>query len=121
MDGIKAILEAGWGEGMLYDRLDLLLVRSVAEEARAQNLPLAMHTGDARDVTDAVEIGASSIEHGSLARRDSRRRCWSAWRARAFISIPRWGWPRRMRNYFGGQGRRRSTIRWCSRPCRRRF
>ena len=65
VDGIKAILEAGWGEGMLYNRLDLLLVRSVAEEARAQKLPLAVHTGDARDVTDAVEIGAASVEHGS--------------------------------------------------------
>jgi imidazolonepropionase-like amidohydrolase len=50
---------------MLYDRLDLLLVRSVAEEAKAQNLPLATHTGDARDVTDAVEIGSASIGHGS--------------------------------------------------------
>ena len=57
VDGIKAILEAGWGDGMLYDRLDLLLVRAVAEEARAQNLPLATHTGDARDVTDAVDVG----------------------------------------------------------------
>jgi len=66
VDGVKAILEAGWGEGMLYDRLDLLLVRSVADEAHAQNLPVAIHTGDARDVTDAVEIGAASIEHGSL-------------------------------------------------------
>jgi imidazolonepropionase-like amidohydrolase/ABC-type multidrug transport system permease subunit len=65
VDGIKAILEAGWGEGMLYDRFDLLLVRTVAEEARAQNLPLATHTGDARDVTDAVEVGSTSIEHGS--------------------------------------------------------
>jgi imidazolonepropionase-like amidohydrolase/ABC-type multidrug transport system permease subunit len=65
VDGIKAILEAGWGDGMLYDRLDLLLVRAVAEEARAQNLPLATHTGDARDVTDAVEVGSASIEHGS--------------------------------------------------------
>jgi imidazolonepropionase-like amidohydrolase/ABC-type multidrug transport system permease subunit len=65
VDGVKAILEAGWGEGMLYDRLDLLIVRSVAEEARAQRLPLAIHTGDARDVADAVEIGAASIEHGS--------------------------------------------------------
>jgi imidazolonepropionase-like amidohydrolase/ABC-type multidrug transport system permease subunit len=65
VDGIKAILEAGWGEGMLFDRLDLLIVRSVGEEARAQNLPLATHTGDARDVTDAVEIGSNSIEHGS--------------------------------------------------------
>jgi len=65
VDGIKTILEAGWGDGMLFNRLDLLLARSVAEEARAQNLPVAVHTGDARDVTDAVDIGASSIEHGS--------------------------------------------------------
>jgi len=65
VDGIKAILEAGWGDGMLFDRLDLLMARSVAEEAHARNLPLATHTGDARDVTDAVEIGSASIEHGS--------------------------------------------------------
>ncbi len=65
VDGIKAILEAGWGDGMLFDRLDLLIARSVAEEAHTQNLPLAVHTGDARDVTDAVDIGASSVEHGS--------------------------------------------------------
>jgi imidazolonepropionase-like amidohydrolase/ABC-type multidrug transport system permease subunit len=65
VDGIKAILEAGWGDGMLFDRMDLLIARSVAEEAHAQNLPLAVHTGDARDVTDAVEIGAASVEHGS--------------------------------------------------------
>src|ERR1022692_3905086 len=65
VDGIKAILESGWGQGMLYNRMDLLLFRAVAGEARAQNLPLAVHTGDARDVADAVEAGASSIEHGS--------------------------------------------------------
>jgi imidazolonepropionase-like amidohydrolase/ABC-type multidrug transport system permease subunit len=65
VDGLKAILEAGWGDGMLYDRFDLLLARSVAEEAHAQNLPLATHTGDARDVADAVEIGSTSIEHGA--------------------------------------------------------
>jgi imidazolonepropionase-like amidohydrolase/ABC-type multidrug transport system permease subunit len=65
VDGIKAILEAGWGQDMLFNRMDSLLFRAVAEEARAQNLPLAVHTGDARDVTDAVEAGASSIEHGS--------------------------------------------------------
>jgi len=65
VDCIKGILEAGWGDGMLFDRLDLLLVRSVAEEAHAQHLPLAIHTGDARDVADAVEIGAASVEHGS--------------------------------------------------------
>jgi imidazolonepropionase-like amidohydrolase len=65
VDCIKAILEAGWGAGMLFDRLDLLLVRSVAEEAHAQHMPLALHTGDSRDVADAVEIGAASVEHGS--------------------------------------------------------
>jgi imidazolonepropionase-like amidohydrolase/ABC-type multidrug transport system permease subunit len=66
VDGIKVILEAGWGDGMLYDRLDLFLARAVGEEAHAQNLPLAVHTGDARDVTDAIDIGATSIEHGSM-------------------------------------------------------
>jgi len=65
VDGIKAILESGFGEGMLYTRMDAALFRAVAAEARAQNLPLAVHTGDSRDVTDAVEAGASSIEHGS--------------------------------------------------------
>jgi imidazolonepropionase-like amidohydrolase/ABC-type polysaccharide/polyol phosphate export permease len=65
VDGLKAILEAGWGGSMLADRLDLLQVRSVAEEARARKLPLAVHTGDALDVADAVEIGANSIEHGA--------------------------------------------------------
>jgi imidazolonepropionase-like amidohydrolase len=65
VDGIKAILEAGWGDGMLFDRLDLLIVRAVAEEAHAQHLPLAIHTGDARDVADAIEIGTTSVEHGS--------------------------------------------------------
>ncbi|MGP8245759.1 MAG: amidohydrolase family protein [Bryobacteraceae bacterium] len=65
VDGIEAMLEAGWGEGMLFDRLDLLLARAIAGEARAGNLPLAIHTGDARDVTDAVDVGAASVEHGS--------------------------------------------------------
>jgi imidazolonepropionase-like amidohydrolase/ABC-type multidrug transport system permease subunit len=65
VDCVKTILEAGWGEGMLFDRLDLLIGRAVADEARARHLPVATHTGDARDVADAIEIGASSIEHGS--------------------------------------------------------
>jgi imidazolonepropionase-like amidohydrolase/ABC-type multidrug transport system permease subunit len=65
VDGIKTILEAGWGDGMLFDRLDLLIGRAVAEEARAQHLRVATHTGDARDVADAIEIGAASVEHGS--------------------------------------------------------
>jgi imidazolonepropionase-like amidohydrolase/ABC-type multidrug transport system permease subunit len=65
IDCVKTILEAGWGEGMLFDRMDLLIGRAVADEAHAQHLPVATHTGDARDVADALEIGAASIEHGS--------------------------------------------------------
>jgi imidazolonepropionase-like amidohydrolase len=45
--------------------MDLLIGRTVSDEAHAQNLPVATHTGDARDVADAIEIGAGSIEHGS--------------------------------------------------------
>jgi imidazolonepropionase-like amidohydrolase/ABC-type multidrug transport system permease subunit len=63
VDGLKVILEAGLGAG---DRLDLLIARSVLEEARARNLRVATHTGDARDVADAVDIGSTSVEHGAL-------------------------------------------------------
>jgi imidazolonepropionase-like amidohydrolase/ABC-type multidrug transport system permease subunit len=65
VDGTKAILESGFGEGMLFNRMDVGLFQAVAAEAHAKNLPLAVHTGDSRDVTDAVDAGASSIEHGS--------------------------------------------------------
>jgi imidazolonepropionase-like amidohydrolase/ABC-type multidrug transport system permease subunit len=65
VDGIKAILESGFGQSMLYTRMDVGLFQAVAGEARAQNLPLAVHTGDSRDVTDAVDAGAASVEHGS--------------------------------------------------------
>ena len=65
VDGIKVILEGGWEDGESYDRMDLLLARSVGEEAKARRLPLAVHTGDARDVADALDIGAASIEHGA--------------------------------------------------------
>ena len=65
VDAVKASLESGSGQGMLYTRMDIALFRAVADEARAQNLPLAVHTGDSRDVSDAVEAGASSVEHGS--------------------------------------------------------
>jgi imidazolonepropionase-like amidohydrolase len=65
VDGVKIILEAGFGEGMLYNRMDVALARAVAAEARARNLPVATHTGDSRDVTDAVDFGTASVEHGS--------------------------------------------------------
>ncbi|MGI8746525.1 MAG: amidohydrolase family protein [Bryobacteraceae bacterium] len=65
VDGIKAILEAGRA-GMLFNRMDLEILRAVAAEARHQNLPIVIHTGDARDVADALSVGTNGIEHGSM-------------------------------------------------------
>lgn len=65
IDCIKAILEAGAG-GRTFNRLDTSLFAAVAQEAHADSLPLAVHTGDARDVSDAVKARADSIEHGSF-------------------------------------------------------
>jgi imidazolonepropionase-like amidohydrolase/ABC-type multidrug transport system permease subunit len=63
VDCIKAILETGRGH---FNRLDTGLFNAVAHQAEVDDLPLAVHTGDARDVTDAVEGQATSIEHGSF-------------------------------------------------------
>jgi len=65
VDCIKAILEAGAG-GQVFNRLDTGLFDAIAQQAHADSLPLAVHTGDARDVADAVQAQASSIEHGSF-------------------------------------------------------
>jgi len=67
-DCIKAILEAAAG-GQVYNRLDTGLFNAIAQQARADSLPLAVHTGDVRDVTDAVEAQANSVEHGSFRER----------------------------------------------------
>jgi imidazolonepropionase-like amidohydrolase/ABC-type multidrug transport system permease subunit len=68
IDCIKAILEAGAGS-RVFNRLDTGLFDAVAQQAHADSLPLAVHTGDARDVTDAVHAQANSIEHGSFRER----------------------------------------------------
>jgi imidazolonepropionase-like amidohydrolase/ABC-type multidrug transport system permease subunit len=65
VDCIKAILESG-AASHVFNRLDTALFDAVAQETHAQNLPLAVHTGDARDVADAVQAKADSIEHGSF-------------------------------------------------------
>jgi imidazolonepropionase-like amidohydrolase len=65
IDCIKAILESGAG-GRVFNRLDTGLFDAVARAAHADDLPLAVHTGDARDVADAVQAQANSIEHGSF-------------------------------------------------------
>ena len=67
-DCIKAILDAGAGS-RVFNRLDTGLFDAVAQQAHADSLPLAVHTGDARDVADAVQAEANSIEHGSFRER----------------------------------------------------
>ncbi len=66
VDAIKIILEAGV-PGHLFNRFDINVARAVAAEAHAKKLPVAVHTGSAHDVDDAISIGADSIEHGSFA------------------------------------------------------
>ena len=63
---VKAILEAGF-PGRPFNRMDTDIYMAVAEECRAQGLPLATHTGNLRDIEDAIAAGSSSIEHGSMS------------------------------------------------------
>jgi len=65
VDAIKAVLESG-RTGRLFERMDLAMFRAVVAQARQDSLPAAVHTGNARDVEDAVDAGASGIEHGSF-------------------------------------------------------
>jgi len=64
VDGIKAILEAG-RPGMLFNRMDPAILDAIAAEARADHLPITVHTGESRDVADALAAGVNGIEHGS--------------------------------------------------------
>ncbi|MEO8438586.1 MAG: amidohydrolase family protein [Spartobacteria bacterium] len=65
VNAIKGILEAGV-PGYTFNRMNIDLLRAVVQEAHAKKLPASIHTGDARDVSDAVSLGADSIEHGSF-------------------------------------------------------
>src|SRR6476659_5989893 len=65
VDAIKGVLEAG-APGFPFNRMDVNILRAVAEEAHAKKLPVAVHTGNAKDVDDAVSLPADSIEHGSF-------------------------------------------------------
>lgn len=65
-DAIKGVLEAGV-PGYPFNRMDVNLLRAVGDEAHAKKLPLAVHTGKAIDVDDALRAGADTIEHGSFA------------------------------------------------------
>jgi imidazolonepropionase-like amidohydrolase len=68
VQGLKVVIEAG-AAGMLFSRIDTGILRAISAEAQARKLPVAAHTGDARDVRDAIEAGATSIEHGSARER----------------------------------------------------
>jgi imidazolonepropionase-like amidohydrolase/ABC-type multidrug transport system permease subunit len=65
VDGIKTILEAG-SPAYPFVRMDPALVKAIVEGAHARNLPVVCHTGNARDVEDAVNAGVDGIEHGSM-------------------------------------------------------
>jgi len=68
VDGIKAVLESGAG-GSVFNRPDLDVFNAVAAEAHADGLPIIVHTGDVRDVEDALRARADGIEHGSFRER----------------------------------------------------
>ncbi len=65
IDCVKAVMESGGGS-TVYNRLDVSLLDAVVKQAHADGLPAAVHTGDTRDVTDAIAADANSIEHGSF-------------------------------------------------------
>jgi imidazolonepropionase-like amidohydrolase len=65
VDGIKAILEGGEAV-RLFNRLDVGLLQALTEESQVQNLPIVVHTGDSRDIKDALQYGITGIEHGSF-------------------------------------------------------
>lgn len=64
-DCVKAIMESGGGSSV-FNRLDVSLLDAIVQQAHADGLPAAVHTGDTRDVGDALDAGADSIEHGSF-------------------------------------------------------
>jgi imidazolonepropionase-like amidohydrolase/ABC-type multidrug transport system permease subunit len=66
VDAIKGVLESG-APGYPFNRMDVNILRAVTEEAHAKGLPVAVHTGKAEDVVDAVSLPADSIEHGSMS------------------------------------------------------
>ena len=68
VDAIKVILETGAGS-RVYNRLDPQMLQAIAAAAQADRLPVVAHTGDVRDVEDALRAGVNGIEHGSFRQR----------------------------------------------------
>ncbi|MBZ5676944.1 MAG: amidohydrolase family protein [Acidobacteriia bacterium] len=65
VDGIKAVLEGGGG-GTTFNRMDPAILKAISDAAHAAKLPIVTHTGNAQDVTDALDAGVDGIEHGSM-------------------------------------------------------
>jgi imidazolonepropionase-like amidohydrolase/ABC-type multidrug transport system permease subunit len=65
VDCVKAVMESGGGS-IIFNRMDVSYLQAIVQQAHADNLPASVHTGDVRDVTDALAAGADSIEHGSF-------------------------------------------------------
>ena len=65
VNGIKAILESGFGS-TTFNRLDTVVYKAIVAAAKAQGLPVSTHTGDLRDIDDAIDAGTTSIEHGAF-------------------------------------------------------
>ena len=68
VDCIKAVMESGAG-GWVYNRLDPALLKAITAQAQMDGLPVTVHTGDTRDMMDAIEARANGIEHGSFRER----------------------------------------------------
>lgn len=69
IDGIKAVLESGSAVLGSFNHLAPDIYRAVIDQARADHLPSATHTGDSADVKEAADAGTNTVEHGSA--RDS--------------------------------------------------
>ena len=66
VDCIKGVLESGSAAMGLFNHMDTGIYRAVVQQAIADHLPVATHTGNSTDVKDAVEAGTTSVEHGSM-------------------------------------------------------
>lgn len=66
--GIKAVYDDINGK---YPKLDSVVLKALIDEAHQNGLWITVHTGSARDVSEAVRWGADGIEHGTAEPLDS--------------------------------------------------
>jgi imidazolonepropionase-like amidohydrolase/ABC-type multidrug transport system permease subunit len=65
VDCIKAVMESGGGS-TIFNRMDVSYLQATIQQAHADGLPASVHTGESRDIADALAAGTDSIEHGSF-------------------------------------------------------